>query len=437
MKKTIIIMALLFCAVNASSFEYLPSSVKSMEVTITSEATGTFYGTITAGDKLEILFLSPQNSSIISMEEYMEIGNEKITPRHTERNGLRYADYKINDIYKYAEDNTFRIVRKIRAKSSTETGIGKDYNLSDGINEFTEFKKATPYIESDDPELISKTELEFKSDSEIETIREITEWVNNSIEYDFDNYYNVVNSAKETYGTRAGVCDEFANLTAAFLRIRGIPTRYVSGISYDGERFGAHGWLEAYLPKTGWIGVDSTYGEAGFVDGAHFPMAKAADSNEISDLVITSTSRKTISVESKLLPPEVEINSVEFFEGLTDVNLLKKDEVKTGESFEIKADVKNISDKSTIIPVELVIIQADEWSFVAMTFDVPTQTMRCYIFNEGNVYKNTTSVTQIYKNTNNLRMTGQGSNNVNGTVDELMMFDRALTESELKVLARG
>jgi len=185
-------------------------------------------------------------------------------------------------------------------------------------------------------------------------VRQIVEWVNNNITYDFKNYYDGVYSAKETYNSRAGVCDEFANLTAAFTRIKGIPTKYVTGISFDGQRFGLHGWLEVFLPKTGWIGVDSTYGEAGYLDAAHFTIAKTSDANKAIDLIAITRSREKISMTTQLGLPQVEVVDVEFFDGILEAKIIKPKQVFLGELFEIKAEIENVSGKKAIFPIEMV-----------------------------------------------------------------------------------
>ncbi len=68
----------------------------------------------------------------------------------------------------------------------------------------------------------------------------------------------------EAVEARAGVCQDFAHVLCALGRIRGIPTRYVSGYVFSGQPgsvLGAeasHAWSEAYLPPYGWIGYDPT-----------------------------------------------------------------------------------------------------------------------------------------------------------------------------------
>lgn len=60
-----------------------------------------------------------------------------------------------------------------------------------------------------------------------------------------------------------GVCQDFAHVMLQLLRMTDIPARYVSGYicpNKNGMRgAGAtHAWVEAWLPSTGWAGIDPT-----------------------------------------------------------------------------------------------------------------------------------------------------------------------------------
>jgi transglutaminase-like putative cysteine protease len=67
----------------------------------------------------------------------------------------------------------------------------------------------------------------------------------------------------ETLASRQGVCQDFAHILLGLLRRLGIPARYVSGYLFHarGERAAegaTHAWVEAWLPGSGWVGVDPT-----------------------------------------------------------------------------------------------------------------------------------------------------------------------------------
>jgi transglutaminase-like putative cysteine protease len=59
-----------------------------------------------------------------------------------------------------------------------------------------------------------------------------------------------------------GVCQDFVHVMLGVCRAVGIPARYVSGYIYAGQDFlgaaATHAWLEAFVPNTGWIGLDPT-----------------------------------------------------------------------------------------------------------------------------------------------------------------------------------
>jgi transglutaminase-like putative cysteine protease len=79
---------------------------------------------------------------------------------------------------------------------------------------------------------------------------------------------------------RAGVCQDFAHLLIAVLRVAGVPARYVSGYieteaqaeAARSERLpgepddtspligatASHGWVEFYTPNRCWVGLDPT-----------------------------------------------------------------------------------------------------------------------------------------------------------------------------------
>ncbi|HEX8330644.1 MAG TPA: transglutaminase family protein [Hymenobacter sp.] len=88
-------------------------------------------------------------------------------------------------------------------------------------------------------------------------------------EYVFDHFdyrqgvTNVETPAEEIWRLKAGVCQDFAHMLLAMLRLVGVPARYVSGYvcpKDEGVRgTGAtHAWVEAYIPFYGWLGVDPT-----------------------------------------------------------------------------------------------------------------------------------------------------------------------------------
>ena len=64
-------------------------------------------------------------------------------------------------------------------------------------------------------------------------------------------------TAEEAAGLGAGVCQDFAHLLIALLRLEGVPARYVTGLMQgEGE---SHAWVEANCGGY-WYGIDPTNG---------------------------------------------------------------------------------------------------------------------------------------------------------------------------------
>jgi transglutaminase-like putative cysteine protease len=87
--------------------------------------------------------------------------------------------------------------------------------------------------------------------------------------YDYFTYVprstRVDSPIEEALTTREGVCQDFAHVMIALVRLLGIPCRYVSGYLHhrkqDHDRStsdATHAWVEAFLPHLGWVGFDPT-----------------------------------------------------------------------------------------------------------------------------------------------------------------------------------
>jgi transglutaminase-like putative cysteine protease len=103
---------------------------------------------------------------------------------------------------------------------------------------------------------------------------------------------HVHSSVEDSLASGAGVCQDFSHLLIGLLRQRGVPARYVSG--YLVPRAAAdtraamenvigghasHAWVQAYIPDTGWIGLDPTAGE--FVEERHILVARGRDYGDV------------------------------------------------------------------------------------------------------------------------------------------------------------
>ena len=93
--------------------------------------------------------------------------------------------------------------------------------------------------------------------------------VKNCCEYIFShfNYIKGITTVETTIDEiiekNAGVCQDFAHVMLQVLRTLNIPSRYVSGYicpnksGLRGEG-ATHAWVEAWIPRSGWAGIDPT-----------------------------------------------------------------------------------------------------------------------------------------------------------------------------------
>ncbi|MBI5347686.1 MAG: transglutaminase domain-containing protein [Candidatus Aenigmarchaeota archaeon] len=111
-----------------------------------------------------------------------------------------------------------------------------------------------------------------------ERVAELTKWV-----YGYMSYDTNVSGQKDSgwaFINRRGVCTEYSNLLSAMLKLNGIPTRHVVGYAYSTleEKFQGHAWLEI-LTEGGWVGVDPTWLQFGYIDATHIRTASLPDPN--------------------------------------------------------------------------------------------------------------------------------------------------------------
>ena len=104
---------------------------------------------------------------------------------------------------------------------------------------------------------------------------------------------HVNSSIHDSIQSGAGVCQDFAHLLLAVLRMRGLPGRYVSGYlapprADDATRamedviggMASHAWAEVFLPGAGWFGLDPTLGRE--VGVRHVRLAYGRDYGDVA-----------------------------------------------------------------------------------------------------------------------------------------------------------
>jgi transglutaminase-like putative cysteine protease len=104
---------------------------------------------------------------------------------------------------------------------------------------------------------------ERKRRSPLAFLRDITSSVHRSFKY-VKKSTRVNSPIEDALQARQGVCQDFAHIMIALVRNARIPCRYVSGYLYQREHSDAvaegatHAWIEALIPRLGWVGFDPT-----------------------------------------------------------------------------------------------------------------------------------------------------------------------------------
>ena len=94
-----------------------------------------------------------------------------------------------------------------------------------------------------------------------EVCRRLVTFVHSKIQH--SPFSTSLSAADEVARTQRGDCTEHAVLLAALMRIRGIPSRVVSGLVHTNQLLGfsGHMWVEAFIDGE-WVPFDSTIGSA-------------------------------------------------------------------------------------------------------------------------------------------------------------------------------
>ncbi|MDO8784754.1 MAG: transglutaminase-like domain-containing protein, partial [Syntrophales bacterium] len=143
-------------------------------------------------------------------------------------------------------------VLKIRRESTA--AIPPRSDILDGNEAFLE---ATPFIQSDHPQIRAKAEkIVFPHDPPAVKAEKLVAWVHKNLE---KRPVLSVPNALETLNNLVGDCNEHAVLLAALARAAGIPAQVEAGIVYQRGKFYYHAWNVFFLGK--WVTADAVMGQ--------------------------------------------------------------------------------------------------------------------------------------------------------------------------------
>jgi transglutaminase-like putative cysteine protease len=177
----------------------------------------------------------------------------------------------------------------IRGRALVETKVAEEPatatwdevgGRSDRLSEYlapSRYTEATPHL--------VEVAAGLRRDTPQDTVRAVADWVHGSLEY-MSGVTSVRTSAVEAFEAGRGVCQDFAHLAIAMLRLTGVPTRYVSGYLHpkpDAEignevKGESHAWIESWLGQ--WWGLDPT--NATEIGERHVAVARGRDYADVA-----------------------------------------------------------------------------------------------------------------------------------------------------------
>lgn len=136
---------------------------------------------------------------------------------------------------------------------------------------------------------------------------------------------------------RSGVCQDFAHVLLQLLRTMGIPSRYVSGYicpNKNGMRGegATHAWVEAWIPKLGWTGIDPTNNV--WATTHHVKLAAGRNFNDCTPIKGTF---KGISKQTLSVYVSVGYEDGQVFEEVNDVQMMVTESTVTAEQLAMEA----------------------------------------------------------------------------------------------------
>jgi len=237
--------------------------------------------TLKGGDWVKASFLSPVIFE--SANEAINYRGSNLNPEITyDSYGNRWVTYKFDKI----KDPVIQIHR--------------EYIIT---TKFTADKKDTNYLESKYViinEQISSLANELYDPDNLQFFISVTDWINKNIGYDYtklnESYYSV-NTSEQTLLSKKGVCVDFSILEAAILNSRGIKTRFIVGLVFDGKTWASHAWIEAYDSNLGWVGLDPAYNQVYNLDLTHAKIGVFSDYDEMNDSLEANFSLNNVSLK--------------------------------------------------------------------------------------------------------------------------------------------
>lgn len=161
-------------------------------------------------------------------------------------------------------DSQIEVLTKSKTNPDDSIPVSQQWEALEKIKfeiPFIDFLKIEPFAHMTELE----NEINVPEDEQLTPLQRakmLCEYVYRSFEYK-KGITTVETTLNEIWNIKSGVCQDFAHILLAILRLTKIPSRYVSGYicpNKNGMRGegATHAWVEAYIPSYGWLGLDPT-----------------------------------------------------------------------------------------------------------------------------------------------------------------------------------
>ena len=190
--------------------------------------------------------------------------------------------------------------------------------------ELLEFTRASPIEKQDEITAICSNFFDAEK-SVANIVEECSQYIFSNFTYS-KGITTIETTIDEILQHQSGVCQDFAHLMLQILRTMEIPCRYVSGYicphknGMRGEG-ATHAWIEAWIPGTGWAGIDPTNNV--WVESKHVKLAVGRTFTDCS--VVKGTYKGTAKQELSVFV------SVGYEDGVTfeETNLVQMEKQRT------------------------------------------------------------------------------------------------------------
>ena len=158
-------------------------------------------------------------------------------------------------------------VQPVPAPRPSEAGDWADLDATTNTDDYWEMMLPSQFARSSEAleQFANELKVEHRG-GPLQVLTELNEGIYNSFAY-VPNSTKVDSAIEEALFNRQGVCQDFAHIMIALARSHRIPSRYVSGYLFHREENGhqdrslegaSHAWVEALVPRLGWVAFDPT-----------------------------------------------------------------------------------------------------------------------------------------------------------------------------------